>query len=160
MAKNRRFKKTGLPEKHIRLYRVWKGVKSRCQNESSTAYEHYGGRGIKVCDEWLGVDGFENFLDWALKNGYNENAKRGECTLDRIDSNGDYSPQNCRWKDMKAQSNNTRRNRLVEYKGEIKTLAEWVNLLNMDYSVVLWRIDKGGWNIEKAFETPPRKKKS
>lgn len=63
-------------------------------------------------------------------------------------------------KNMKEQSNNTRRNRMVEYKGELKTLTEWANILNFNYSVALWRIDKGGWSVEKAFETPVRKHKN
>lgn len=113
-----------------------------------------------MCDKWLGIYGFQNFCKWALENGYDENAKRGECTLDRIDPNGDYCPENCRWQNMKEQSNNTRRNRMVEYKGELKTLTEWANILNFNYSVALWRIDKGGWSVEKAFETPVRKHKN
>lgn len=157
MMEKRTFKHTGLPERHRRLYRIWKGVKGRCLSERGTSYQYYGGRGITVCDEWLGKDGFENFVKWSFENGYDENANRGECTLDRIDSNGNYSPQNCRWENMKEQSNNTRRNRLVEYKGETKTLAQWAELLDLDYSVVLWRINKGGWTVERAFETPPRR---
>ena len=157
MAKNRTFKKTGLPSKHQRLYYIWKSVQSRCRDKRQTSYEYYGDRGIKVCDEWLGKDGFEHFINWAYESGYDENAKRGECTLDRIDSNGDYCPENCRWVSMKEQSNNTRRNRMIEYKGEVKTLAQWVETLNLNYSVVLGRMDKRGWSVEKAFETPVRK---
>lgn len=156
----KKFVRSGLPSKHKRLYVVWKGIKSRCYNESGTPYKYYGGRGIKVCDKWLGIYGFQNFCKWALENGYDENAKRGECTLDRIDPNGDCCPENCRWQNMKEQSNNTRRNRMVEYKGELKTLTEWANILNFNYSVALWRIDKGGWSVEKAFETPVRKHKN
>lgn len=90
-----------------RLYQVWEGMRSRCYNPHSTSYKHYGGRGIKVCSEWR--DDFAIFQEWALKNGYEENAKRGQCTLDRIDVNGNYCPENCRWTDMKTQNNNQRK---------------------------------------------------
>lgn len=89
-----------------RLYRVWSGIKARCETESAGNYKNYGARGIKVCTEW---QEFIPFRDWALANGYDENAPYGKCTLDRIDVNGDYSPDNCRWVDMKIQNNNKRK---------------------------------------------------
>lgn len=92
-----------------RLYGVWSGMRHRCNNKNASKYNFYGGRGISVCDEWN--NSFENFYQWAMENGYDENAKRGDCTLDRIDTNGNYEPSNCRWVDMKIQSNNTRRNK-------------------------------------------------
>lgn len=96
-----------------RLYTVWEGMRSRCNNPNSAYYTYYGGRGIRVCIEW---DDFMNFHDWAMQNGYEPSAKHGECTLDRIDVNGNYEPSNCRWVDMKTQLKNRRPRRK---KGEL-----------------------------------------
>ena len=86
-----------------RLYRVWKQIRCRCYNPKVKEYKYYGGRGIKMCEEW---DDYSNFREWALDNGYDENAKWGDCTIDRIDSNKNYEPNNCRWVNMKVQQNN------------------------------------------------------
>ena len=92
-----------------RLYRVWASMKDRCYNPNKKEYHNYGGRGITICDEWR--DDFQEFHDWAFTNGYDENAPRGACTLDRIDVNGNYCTENCRWVDMKTQNNNRRNNK-------------------------------------------------
>lgn len=94
---------------HKRIYHVWRTMIARCYNPNTKAYKNYGGRGIAVCNEWLGEKGYENFYIWAMKNGYDENAERGKCTIDRINNNGNYEPSNCRWVDMKVQNNNKRR---------------------------------------------------
>lgn len=87
-----------------RLYVVWRGIKQRCYNPSHKSYQYYGGRGITICDGWR--DNFQVFYEWAVANGYDENAPMGQCTIDRIDNDNGYSPDNCRWVDHKTQCNN------------------------------------------------------
>lgn len=103
-----------------RLYNVWHTMKERCYVKTQTSYPNYGGRGIKVCEEW---QEFIPFMEWSYANGYDENAKRGECTLDRINPNGDYCPGNCRWVGWDVQANNKSSNVYIEYDGEIDTLS-------------------------------------
>lgn len=92
-------------ESYTHLYAVWKSMRQRCQNENHHAYKNYGGRGIKVCDEW---QEYLTFKAWAIESGYDPDAPRGQSTLDRIDNDGDYCPDNCRWTDMGVQSRNRR----------------------------------------------------
>lgn len=132
------------------IYDIWCGMISRCKNKN---YENYGGRGICVCDEWKGEHGFENFYKWAMEDGYVEGKKRSEQSLDRIDVNGNYCPENCRWTSYLEQQNNRRNNKLIEYKGEIRTLAEWCRELGIGYSKTELRL-KRGWGIDEAFEKP------
>lgn len=94
-------------QSHKRLYNVWSSMKDRCYNPNSTFYKDYGGRGITVCDEWK--TDYQAFHDWAMNNGYDPNAPFGLCTIDRIDVDGNYEPDNCRWVDMKTQRHNRRK---------------------------------------------------
>lgn len=133
-----------------RLYGIWKTMKNRCYNQNAPKYKMYGERGISVCTEWK--DDFTKFRDWSFKNGYAENL-----TIDRIDNNKGYSPENCRWVSAKVQANNTRRNHCITYKGIVHTMAEWGELLNIPYYVLQDRIVKHKWDIERAFTQKIRK---
>lgn len=94
-------------ESKSRLYNIWNCMKQRCGNKNNHNFKEYGARGITVCEEWK--NSFEVFYKWAMENGYKPDAKRGECTLDRIDNNGNYCPDNCRWTSMKNQCQSRRR---------------------------------------------------
>lgn len=96
--------------RHTRIYSVWTGMKNRCYNKNEPKYKNYGARGIKVCEEWK--NNCSAFVKWAYENGYDEKAEKMKCTLDRINVNGDYCPENCRWADQKIQQNNRTNNRI------------------------------------------------
>lgn len=129
------------------IYKVWAGAKRRCTNENDSGYKNYGGRGITMCAEW--IDNSSAFMQWALSNGY-----RQGLDIDRIDNNGDYSPENCRFVSRTENMRNNRRNRIIEYNGLSLPVSEMCERLNLKYSVVnkrLWR----GWDVIKSIETPP-----
>ena len=119
-----------------RLRAVWKAMNQRCYRENFREYNHYGGSGIKVCDAWS--DGYAQFEKWALENGYDENADRGECTLDRIDPFGDYEPDNCRWVDMRAQNSNMKADAIHDMSDEFLYSHEVAEYLGVAKS----RVDK------------------
>lgn len=139
----------GFAKAHPIEYRTYSGMKTRCYNKKSQAYKNYGARGIKVDDRWLGPDGFINFL--------NDMGKRpaGKLSLDRIDVNGNYSKENCRWATEKTQANNRRTNVAVTYKGVTKTVSEWAEEFNIGVTTLHARLFKHGWPVEKALTTPP-----
>jgi hypothetical protein len=134
-------KKTGLSNSNLGF--SYRNMKNRCFWKKSPMYKNYGERGITVCEEWLDREcGFENFVDWALKNGYSEGL-----TLDRIDVNGNYCPQNCRWVDKYVQANNKRKNYYLKINGEIDTVGNWARRLNVSYWNLL-HYSKGGKNMK------------
>lgn len=143
-----------------RIYGVYRDMCSRCYNEDDISYPNYGAKGIRVCKEWLGDDGIKKFSEWAYSTGYDENAERGECTLDRIDTRGNYEPSNCRWADAETQSNNKTNNRCFEIDGVTKTLSEWCREYgNLCVQSVWKRIEKG-MDIKTALTKPMQKKTS
>ena len=131
---------------HTRINSIYRKIKQRCLNKNDSAYNHYGGRGIKICKEW--EDSFEAFCDWSFRNGYAKNL-----TIDRIDNDGDYSPDNCRWVDMKTQQNNRGNNTIIEINGIRKTVAEWCDEYETNYKLAYKRI-RNGWNPVDALTIP------
>ena len=126
---------------HSRLNVMWCNMKQRCYNTNMRDYHLYGGRGIKICDEWK--DDFSAFRKWAYENGYDPDAKRGENTLDRIDVNGDYEPSNCRFVSQKTQCNNLRKNLLIEIDGRTQTLKQWSDESGIDEAKIRYRYKHG-----------------
>lgn len=131
--------------RHTRLYNTWRGMRERCINPAHKSYADYGGRGISVCAEW---QDFSVFQKWAFASGYQDGL-----TIDRIDSNGNYEPTNCRWADSKQQNLNRRNNHLITYKGQTKTVMEWAEQFQINRYTLTMRL-KAGWSVEKALETP------
>ena len=127
-------------------------MKARCYNRKSIEqYKNYGGRGIIICDEWLGDNGFINFHNWAMQNGYSD-----DLTIDRIDVDGNYEPDNCRWVSRKIQSLNRRNTLFITYNGKTKPLIQWCEEYNMDYKCVWKRVFALNWDFEKAISTPKK----
>lgn len=132
---------------HTRLHNIWSRLFYRCYNPKCAHYYCYGGRGIKVCEEWHGTEGFMEFQKWAMNNGYADNL-----SIDRIDVNGNYEPSNCRWADQTTQMNNTRANHYITYEGETHTITEWARIKGMKVTTLSQRIIKLGWPLDKAFK--------
>lgn len=129
----------GMSNTHV--YAVWQAMLQRCENPKAQRYEIYGGRGISVCESW---HRFENFYaDMGVRpKGY---------SLDRIDVHKGYCKENCRWATTVQQANNKQRNRIVEFKGEKKTLAEWAETIGIGWYTLRSRLDNYGWDVERAF---------
>ena len=134
-----------------RLYRIWHGMNVRCYDKNNKAYCNYGGRGITICDEWK--NDYLAFKEWAINNGYSD-----ELTIDRIDNNKGYSPQNCRWANAYVQMNNRNFNHKVTYNGETHTLAEWEKLTGIKQTKIRQRLKKG-LPLEKVFYNGDLRKK-
>lgn len=129
-----------------RLYTAWNNMIQRCYNEGRPDFQWYGARGIAVCPEWR--RSFPAFMAWALANGY-----QGDLTLDRIETNGPYSPGNCRWVTRKVQANNRRSNRLLTLGGRTQSMKQWAEEMGIG-SDTLWRRLHNGWPVERALTEP------
>lgn len=138
-------------ESKTKLYRMWKSMIYRCHNPKNQAYEYYGARGIKVCEEW---HDFLKFKEWVLKTKPSQ-----DLTIERVDVNKDYSPENCIWIPISEQANNRRSCVYFEYNGEKHNLMEWCKILNLNYKNVHNRIYKLNWSFEKAISIPIDTKK-
>lgn len=133
--------------KNQRLMQIWRAMKQRCYSVTSKSYKYYGGKGIKICDEWLN---FHNFQEWALSHGYQDNL-----TIDRHNSEADYCPENCSWETMQTQANHIEnKTKWLTYKGKTQSLADWCRELNLDYFRTKARINNCDWSIADAFEKP------
>lgn len=136
-------------ETKTRLHKIWESMHARCEYPKHSHYHSYGGRGIVVCDEWRE---YLLFAKWARANGYGETL-----SIDRIDVNGNYCPENCRWVSMKEQANNKRNNHLVSYGGETHTITEWAGILGIGKTTIKERL-KMGWSEEATLTTPVRRR--
>lgn len=136
-------------DRHTRLYTIWSAIKNRCYNRQAPTYYRWGGRGIKMCDEWR--DSYLRFKTWALNNGYSE-----DLSIDRIDNNLGYNPDNCRWATAKIQANNRSNSKLFCYSGNMYTISELSDMSGISYHTLFARINKLHWSVEKAISTPVR----
>lgn len=135
--------------RHHRLYGIWAGMKNRCYNINDPHYERWGKREITVCDEWK--DDFLAFYHWAIANGYSD-----DLTIDRIDNDLGYSPNNCKWSTISEQNRNKRNVKFIEYKGQSKLLSEWANEYKIKPKTLWMRLYYYDWPIEKALNEKVR----
>lgn len=129
-----------------RIFGIWAGMIARCYSPGDYHYKWYGARGIDICDEWR--DCFQNFYDWSIKNGYDESK-----SIDRIDNNKGYCPNNCRWASYKEQMRNTSRNHMICYDNQERCLTEWAEIAGIPESTFRSRM-KRGWSMERIMNTP------
>jgi hypothetical protein len=134
-----------------RLYKIYECMKTRCYNHNRKNYDRYGGRGITVCDEWL--NNYDAFCDWALSHGYND-----KLSIDRINNDGNYEPDNCRWATNMEQARNKSNNIWIEKDGIRQTAKDWCNQLGISYTTFINRLRRG-WDYERALNTPIKKQK-
>lgn len=131
--------------------RIYKGMVDRCCLPCVKLYHRYGGRGIKVCERWLGKSGFLNFIeDMGMRPS-------SEHTLDRKNNDGDYTPENCRWATKEEQYSNKSTNRLITFQGKTQTMTQWCREKNITRGSLVGRLDVLGWSVEKALTTPTKK---
>lgn len=130
-------------QSHTKLYYVWQGMKNRCENINHKSYADYGRRGIRVCDEWHSFDAFQQ---WAWSNGYGEGVE-----IDRINNDGDYCPENCRWVGRLDNARNKSNNKVILYNGEKKTLSEWATHFGVNYKNLSRNLSKG-YTLEEAVQ--------
>ena len=145
----------GLPEKYckLRLYRIYVGMHTRCENENYSEYDNYGGRGISVCDYWSGKDGFFHFYKWSIENGYSD-----KLSIDRIDCDGNYEPLNCRWVTMDVQIKNRRNSLNYIYNGIEMNLSDIAKIRNVSYGAIRYRIVNKKMTLNEALQDLENKK--
>ena len=132
-----------------RLYETWKNMKRRCNDPQNKRYAQYGGRGIKVCPEW--EHDYLAFRSWAVSAGYQDNL-----TIDRIDVNKGYFPENCRWVTPDEQMNNMTKNHMISYHGKRLSMSQWAKEFGLTYGAMNHRIQRG-WSMERIENTPERR---
>ena len=141
-----------------RLYGLWSGIKRRCYNSNFPTYPEYGGKGIEMCDDWR--EDYKSFKDWAIENGYDIEAKRGECTIDRIDFEGNYSPENCRFVSISEQNDNKSNVIHIEYQGQMYNMKQLASVLGINYTTLMYRYHNGlrGDALFQREKHPTRRK--
>lgn len=147
VAKQKCINRSTHKKSHSRLYCIYYNMKNRCANPNHPRYKNYGARGITICEEWS--KDFMTFYNWAMANGYKDNL-----SIDRIDNNSGYSPDNCRWVDVTVQNNNTRRSLFIVIEGVKHTLKQWYKIYNPDigYDSLRERYHKEGFqSVEQLF---------
>lgn len=132
---------------HTNEHAIWKAMRQRCKNKNASNYYRYGGRGIKICEEW---NLFEAFYKWCIESGF-----EAGMTIDRIDNNGNYSPENCRWADRITQGNNKSNNKKIVYRGVPLSLNQIERMTGIDRRTIAYRV-KSGWDAEKIVNTPAK----
>lgn len=139
--------------KGTKIYNIWQAIKTRVTNPNAHNYKNYGGRGIKICEEWLD---FNNFYNWAMNNGYKDGL-----SIERKDVNGNYCPENCCWITIEEQRLNKRKcsSHFIEFEGQRKTIKEWAKQKNINYMTLFTRICYLNWEIGKALNTPPTRRR-
>lgn len=141
----------------IRLNKILQSIITRCYNPKHKCYKNYGGKGITICDEWICEKGLDNFYEWAINNGYyyeKEDCGYSKLSIDRIDNNKGYSPDNCRWATRTQQARNKSNTIIVEYNGRKAPLRDFCDELNLKFHAIFLRIYRRGWSVEKALSTP------
>lgn len=145
------FQKQSAREKHTKhnmkdtkLYHVWCSMRQRCLNPNNHAYNHYGGKGVTICKDWL--DDFMNFYNWSMQNGYMEGL-----SIDRIDNDGNYEPSNCRWATREVQQNNTSKAHKITYNGVTKSPAQWARIVDVSETTIKNRLFKRNMSVEDAL---------
>ena len=137
---------SGVRQENLRLYRIWTGIKQRCYNEKYNDYKDYGAKGVIMCEDWK--NNYESFYIWAINNGYSDSL-----SIDRIDTTGNYEPNNCRWADDETQANNKRNTLYFNIDGEKKSLHQICQEKGVDKTLIYSRL-WNGWNLEDALNTP------
>ena len=132
---------------NTRIHRIWDNMKTRCLNKNSPAFRFYGGRGITICEEWL--NDRSKFFEWALSNGYSDNL-----TIERIDNDKGYYPDNCAWVTKEMQYKNKRQNIMITYDGKTLCAEDWSKVTGIPSMTIRWRY-KHGWSAERTLTTKP-----